>query len=121
MKVVLGIQTFYYLITAVWALADIRSFILITGPKTDVWLVKTVAVLLLCICTCFGACLLVKKSSMPVTVLAISCCIGLAIIDCYYVLTNVISEVYLADAAVELILLICWCISIMKERSKPAV
>ncbi|HET9745009.1 MAG TPA: hypothetical protein VFP97_04795 [Chitinophagaceae bacterium] len=118
---VLGIQTIYYLITAVWALVDIRSFISITGPKTDIWLVKTVAVLLLCVCACFATSLLIKKDSPPVNVLAISCCIGFLIIDCYYSFNNIISDVYLFDAGVELILLVCWGIIIVRQRRTRSV
>jgi hypothetical protein len=118
---VLGIQTIYYLITAVWALVDIRSFIFITGPKTDVWLVKTVAVLLLCICASLGTYFFIKKDFLPVNILAISCCMGFIIIDCYYSFSNVISDVYLVDAAIQLILLIYWGIIIVKHRRRRPV
>jgi hypothetical protein len=33
-------QGSYYLITGLWAILDIKSFMTITGPKCDVWLVK---------------------------------------------------------------------------------
>jgi len=38
-------QAIYYIITSLWALAGIRSFQKVTGPKVDIWLVKTVGVL----------------------------------------------------------------------------
>ena len=38
-------QGAYYAATGVWALADIESFQVVTGPKADQWLVKTVGVL----------------------------------------------------------------------------
>lgn len=47
------VQGIYTLLTALWALVDIKSFMEVTGPKTDVWLVKTVAVVLLPIAVCF--------------------------------------------------------------------
>ena len=34
-------QGAYYALTALWALVHVRSFQAITGPKTDLWLVKT--------------------------------------------------------------------------------
>jgi hypothetical protein len=48
-RIVLWVQTIYYLLTAIWPLADIESFMLVTGRKTDIWLVKTVSVLLLAV------------------------------------------------------------------------
>lgn len=32
----------YYLMTGIWPLLHIRSFVWMTGPKTDRWLVKAV-------------------------------------------------------------------------------
>ena len=62
-KYALLIQGMYVLLTAVWALVDIQSFMFITGPKTDVWLVRTVAVLLICISLFFL--MSSKKSEEP--------------------------------------------------------
>jgi hypothetical protein len=80
-RIILWIQTLYYFITAAWALVDIKSFMEITGPKTDIRLVKTVSVLLLAISLCFLANLFVKTNPWPVIILAVGCCIFLAFID----------------------------------------
>jgi hypothetical protein len=105
----------YYLITAVWALVDIKSFMAVTGPKKDVWLVKTVSVLLIAISFSFMIYLYRRNDWLPPAVLAISCCIGLTIIDCFYSFNNTISAIYLGDAVVQFILTICWVIMIMKK------
>lgn len=42
-------QGVYYLMTALWPFFSLRTFIAVTGPKTDVWLVKTVGSLLVVI------------------------------------------------------------------------
>ena len=39
------LQGIFYVATGVWPLIDIVSFQVVTGPKTDLWLVKTVGVL----------------------------------------------------------------------------
>ena len=39
------VQGIYYTLTGVWPLVHVRSFLAVTGPKTDLWLVKTVGVL----------------------------------------------------------------------------
>ncbi len=114
--VTLKLQTVYYLVTAVWALVHIDSFIAVTGPKTDIWLVKTVAVLLLAISCCFISQLITKINLWPVAILAIGCCIGLIFIDCYYAFTGTISKIYLLDAVLEFLLLIMWVIALIRMR-----
>lgn len=48
-KGLLWIQGAYTSLTALWGLIDIDSFMAVTGPKNDIWLVKTVSVVLLAI------------------------------------------------------------------------
>jgi len=109
------LQTAYYLITAIWALVDINSFMRITGPKTDIWLVKTVAVLLVAISFSFIASLKFRSYDFSAITLAVCCCLLLTCIDCFYVWNGTISKVYLLDAVVEIGLLIGWLI-IIKRR-----
>src|SRR4051812_15268030 len=108
MRLVLIIQSVYILVTAVWPLVDIRSFMMVTGPKKDVWLVKTVAVILLCISIGFIAAWYSSQISIPLIILAASLSAGLAAVDIYYVFSGVISAIYLGDALIETGLLICW-------------
>lgn len=117
-RIILLIQTIYYLITALWALIHIRSFMEVTGPKTDVWLVKTVAVLLLAISLSFITAFLLTKINIPVVTLAITCCLVLLFIDCYYVWNGTISRIYLLDALAEVFLLILWVIVIAKHNKR---
>ena len=110
------LQTVYYLITSIWALADIHSFMRITGPKTDIWLVKTVAVLLVAISFSFIASLKFRSYDISAITLAVCCCLLLTWIDCFYVWKGTISKVYLLDAVVEICLLVGWLIIIIKRR-----
>lgn len=90
----------------------------VTGPKTDVWLVKTVAVLLLAISLSFITAFLLTKINIPVVTLAITCCLVLLFIDCYYVWNGTISRIYLLDALAEVFLLILWVIVIAKHNKR---
>ena len=90
----------------------------VTGPKTDVWLVKTVAVLLLAISISFIISLFLRKINIPVITPAISCCLVLLLIDCYYVWNGTITEIYLLDALAEGFLLILWVIVIAKHNKR---
>jgi hypothetical protein len=89
----------------------------VSGPKTDIWLVKTVAVLLLPICFIFLYTLFSRKGddNWPAIIAGISCCIGLAAIDFYYVTENIIADIYLVDGFVQLAFLIGWTTIIIKQ------
>jgi hypothetical protein len=112
------VQGIYWLVTGVWGLVDIVSFMKVTGPKTDVWLVKTVSVLIVVISLSLLSSVRNRGDKMPVILLAITSCIGLAGIDFYYALNNVISKVYLLDGAGEVALLIAWVIVLLLNKNK---
>ncbi|HUE75970.1 MAG TPA: hypothetical protein VMP10_04005 [Chloroflexota bacterium] len=101
-------QGTFYVLTGIWALVSIRTFQMVTGPKTDVWLVKTVGVLV----TVIGSVLILarqRKTIGPeIAVLATGSAIGLAGIDIVYVARGRISMIYGADALVELLLAAGW-------------
>jgi hypothetical protein len=105
------IQGIFYVATGVWPLIDIVSFQVVTGPKTDLWLVKTVGVLV----TVIGLVLLSAARSRRVTaervLLAVGSALGLAGIDLTYALSGRISAVYLADAVVEIGLAVLWAVA----------
>jgi hypothetical protein len=80
----------------------------VTGPKTDLWLVKTVGALLIPISLTMAFHLIIKADWRPVALLGITSNLAFMSIDIYYSLTDTISDIYLADAAVQLCLLIGW-------------
>src|SRR5687768_9621665 len=88
----------------------------VTGPKTDVWLVKTVGVIVLAI----GAALLVAVARHAVTpdmyLLAVASAAGLGGIDVYYVMKGTIDRIYLADAAAEAVLIALWALALVQPR-----
>lgn len=97
-----------YLATGLWPLVDMRSFLWVTGPKTDLWLVKTVGGL---IAVVGGALTLagLRGCVGPETAsLAVSSAAFLTAIDVTYVSKRRISRVYLLDAAAELGLIALW-------------
>jgi hypothetical protein len=102
------VQGAYYLLTALWALLDIDSFQVVTGPKTDLWLVRTVAVLIGII----AAVLILAARKPDVTaetvVLAVGSAVGLTAVDIVFVSAQVIAPVYLIDAAAQSVLLAWW-------------
>lgn len=104
-------QGIFYLATGLWPLVDIVSFQVVTGPKTDLWLVRTVGVLV----SVIGAVLIAASRGSRVTreivLLAVGSALGLAGIDLVYALSGRISAVYLADAVVEIGLAMSWLLA----------
>ena len=120
-RLLLIVQGFYTFITALWAIIDIDSFMQVTGPKTDIWLVKTLSIVLVAV----GLTLLahLKHSEQPVypaIVLGALTSVSLAFIDFYYTSKNVISFVYAFDGMIEIFFFLGWLIVLYKTRKGQA-
>lgn len=81
---------------------------LVTGPKTDIWLVKTVGALLIPLSLSMFSYLKYQSEKWPVIILGAGTAIAFISIDLYYSLSDVISDIYLADAVVEALFLVAW-------------
>lgn len=114
----LGTQSAYYLLTAIWPLVNIESFMLVTGPKEDIWLVKTVSVLLLPVSLVFAAAIFTKTPILIITLLSAGCAAGLAIIDFYYTGNGTISMVYQIDGYVQIFFLLAWVYILIQKKAK---
>lgn len=101
-------QGVYYFITGIWPLVSMRTFQMITGPKTDYWLVNTVGVLVLVI----GAVLIFAGIRHNITYeiffLALGSAIALMAIDSIYVMKKHIAPIYLFDALVQTSVIASW-------------
>ena len=101
-------QGAYYVITGVWPLVSIGTFQKVTGPKTDLWLVKTVGVVVGVIGGVLAVAGLRRQTAPEIPLLAAGSAAGLAGIDIVYVAKKRISRIYLLDAAAELLLIAGW-------------
>ena len=110
-------QGLYFLVTGLWPLFHMPSFLAMTGPKVDLWLVKTVGVLIVVI----GAVLILgarRRTIGPeVTLLAVGSAASLAGVDLVYALSDRIWDVYLLDALAEIGLIVLWGIAWVRRRS----
>jgi hypothetical protein len=99
-------QGAYYLATGVAPFLSRRAFEAVTGPKREWWLVETVGVLV----TAVGGGLVGAAARDRVTpellTIAAGCAGGLAVIDVVYVARRRIAPTYLADAAIQITLLV---------------
>lgn len=106
------VQGLYFLVTGIWPLLSMKTFLLVTGPKTDLWLVKTVGLILAVVGAVLVLAQVNAEINTPVIVLAIGSALSLALVEVVYVAKRVISPIYLLDAFVELILIVWWVLSI---------
>jgi cytochrome bd-type quinol oxidase subunit 2 len=109
------VQGVFYLATGVWPLLDIDSFQVVTGPKVDLWLVRTVGVLVAVIGTVLLLAVQRRRITAEIAILAVGSAIGLAGIDLLYALSGRISSIYLADAVVELGLAGFWVLAWFRD------
>ncbi|MEX0608853.1 MAG: hypothetical protein WD016_10895 [Balneolaceae bacterium] len=108
-------QGIYYLITGIWPLIDMYSFIAVTGPKTDLWLVRTVAMLIFFIGGGILAAGIRRQINLPIIIIAAGSAFGLILVDVSYVWLGIISLVYLLDAVAETLIFILWIVLILKK------
>jgi hypothetical protein len=101
-------QGLYYLATGVWPLVSLRTFMAVTGPKVDGWLVNAVGLLVgvtgvVCLLSAW-----LGRFTPEVTVLAVGNALALTSIDVYYVAVGRIPKIYLADVVPEVLLISGW-------------
>lgn len=111
------LQASYILVTAIWPLIHIQSFMHVTGYKTDVWLVKTVGALLVPVSICLYSFLFINTDRRPALILGSLTSVAFISVDFYYALSDVISDIYLADGAIELLFLFIWIYVALKEKT----
>ena len=95
------LQGAYYVATGIWPIVHLRSFMALTGPKHDTWLVQTFGGLV----SAVGVSLLAGRADREATtVLGVSSAVALAVSEVVFVARGRISPIYLADALVEVAL-----------------
>ncbi len=98
-------QAAYYLPTGIWPLipfVGIRTFEVLTGPKTDRWLVQTVGALVTVIGAVIGLAGSRRRVTPEVELLAVGSALSLATVDVVFVARRRIRPVYLLDALTNL-------------------
>jgi hypothetical protein len=103
-------------LSGLWPLVHLRSFLAVTGPKTDLWLVQTVGALL----AVLGAVLIGvarrPRIEFEWALLGTGVALVLGGADAIFVQRGVISRIYLADAAAEFLIAGAWMIGVAARR-----
>jgi hypothetical protein len=116
LRVLLLIQGIYFILTGLWPLAHIQSFMYVTGPKTDIWLVKMVGLLAASIGIVLLGASRKKKISSEIFMLVLLPSLSFAAIDSYYSFIGRISAVYLLDACAEIFFVIMFSVFMVRSR-----
>lgn len=119
LRVLCWIQGIYFLATGVWPLVHIESFVAVTGPKTDIWLVKTVGLLVTAIGIVLISAIWRRRITLEICLLGVLSAAGLASIDIYYsVVVDVIWDIYLLDAIPEIAFIAIWLVLYPRESQR---
>src|SRR5690606_2207951 len=92
-------QGLYFIVTGIWPLLNIASFITATDPKQDTWLVEMVGLLSASIGLTFIVSSL-RRRPLPV-LLGYAVAISFLAMDVIYVASGEMSRIYMADAAIQ--------------------
>jgi hypothetical protein len=95
---------------------DIDSFQSVTGPKTDLWLVRTVGALVTVIGLVLISAARRRRVTNEILLLGLGSALALTAIDVIYALSGRISVIYLADAAAEIGLAALWGVGRLRSQ-----
>jgi len=112
------VQGLYYVLTGLWSVVSIRTFQWVTGPKSDLWLVKSVGVLLGVIGGVLGVAGVRQRTGVEISLLATESALSMAAIDVIYVAKRRISPVYLLDALIEVMFILAWAVFRMRGTKR---
>ena len=87
------IQGIYFVVTGIWPILNMASFITATGPKQDTWLIEMVGLLSVSIGLTYIVTSL-KKQPLPV-LLGYAVSLSFLIMDIVYVISGKIDQIYL--------------------------
>ena len=93
------VQGIYFIVTGIWPLLNMASFITATGPKQDTWLVEMVGLLSASVGLTFIVSSL-RRHPLPV-LLGYTVSLSFLAMDVIYVASGEMSRIYLIDAAIQ--------------------
>lgn len=106
------VQGIYFVVTGIWPLLNMASFITATGPKQDTWLVEMVGLL----STSIGLTYIVaslRRRELPV-LLGYLVSFSFLVMDLIYVMSGEIDQIYLVDAGIQTAFIIAVTVILVK-------
>ncbi len=115
-RLLAGLEGLYFLVTGVWPLVHMESFLAVTGPKTDLWLVQTVGALIAVAGTVLLLAMVSGRITGEVVVLGAGTAVALCSVDVLFVTRDVIPPIYLADSVAEGVFILWWAAVAIRGR-----
>ncbi|HEX8699947.1 MAG TPA: hypothetical protein VF815_13975 [Myxococcaceae bacterium] len=112
------VQGSFDVVTGLWPIVHLRSFELVTGPKLEGWLVKTVGALITVIGGTLLSAGLRRRVTPEIRLLGMGSAAAFTLVDVIYTSKRRISPVYLLDAVVEAGLIAGWGVAFARSRMK---
>ena len=116
--VVAAVQGVYFLVTGMWPIVHMDSFEIVTGEKTDDWLVKTVALLICAVSIPLLVAAARLRVPFEVALLGIASAVALGAASAIFALSDTIRDVYLLDALAEAVLVAAWAFALWDARDE---
>ena len=110
------VQGVFYVATGLWPLFHMPSFLAVTGPKADLWLVQAFGLLIAAVGVVFLWAWLRRRIDPAVVLAGIVVPTTLAFSDAYFVAKGDIPPIYLADAVAEAALAAAWLVIFASRR-----
>ena len=101
LRAILLAQAAYYVTTGIWPFASLRTFLRVTGRKTDIWLVRMVGALAAVNGAMLALLIARRRECAEGATLAVLSALAFGAVETSYALRGTIGRIYLADAAVE--------------------
>lgn len=101
-------QGTYFLVSGVWPLVWMDGFLAVTGPKNDLWLVRTVGLLAAVIGLVLVTAGLRRTYVAEVVVLAVTSALAFLVVDVVGWTEGVLRWTYLLDAAIQALVVAAW-------------
>ncbi len=106
-------QGAYFIVTGIWPLLNMESFLTATGPKQDTWLVEMVGLLAASIGLTFVVSSL-GKQRLP-TLLGYAVATSFLIMDIVYFASGVMGRIYLLDAAIQFVFIMVMTLLLLRK------
>jgi hypothetical protein len=109
------IHALYFIVIGIWPVLDINSFMFFTGEKKDIWMAKALGLLMTIIGLMLISAIIRNKLIMEIIMLIIFSAMALAGVEFYFGWNDMISEIYLLDAAAEFFFILCWILLLLTK------
>ncbi len=116
MSLIAYTQGLFYLVSGIWPLFSLGTFMRVTGYKTDRWLVKTVGLLLAVIGWSLTGAGVRDDVTPDLAGLGMGTAAAVAAVDIFYLARRRISPIYLLDAVIEAALVAGWLAARRPEK-----